>query len=230
MHPVSRGQSDLAEMIDLEPLGLAVGCAGWMPRYAVRVAKEGDSRMSETDYDKYYHLEKYLFSEVSARLKADRRLAAFDFFCIIIWKSNRSKAKIARLILRDGKYSNYQLAVDALVRNILHKRDPQARMRVLLEEWQFRLPMASAILTVLYPKKFTVYDVRVCEVLNMPEKDKYATAFDSLWRRYCNYLRRVREANLPSNDLRSRDRYLWGKSFAQDLRKDMRKGFPEKQE
>ena len=38
-------------------------------------------------------------------------------------------------------------------------------MRILIEDWAFRLPMASAILTVLYPDSFTVYDIRVCSEL-----------------------------------------------------------------
>ena len=34
-----------------------------------------------------------------------------------------------------------------------------------MTKWAFRLPTASAILTVLYPDVFTVYDRRVCKVL-----------------------------------------------------------------
>lgn len=58
--------------------------------------------MSEPDYATYYDLEGYLFSEVSGRFQRDRRLSAFDFFCVVIWKANRSKSKVARRLLAHG--------------------------------------------------------------------------------------------------------------------------------
>lgn len=39
------------------------------------------------------------------------------------------------------------------------------RLRVLMEDYGFLLPMATAILTVLWPDEFTVYDIRVCDSL-----------------------------------------------------------------
>jgi hypothetical protein len=38
------------------------------------------------DYLKLYDLEKYLFDVVRLNFERDRRLSAFDFFCIIVWK------------------------------------------------------------------------------------------------------------------------------------------------
>ena len=52
--------------------------------------------------------------------------------------------------------------VKFLVSTIAKARDDKVRMRILIEDWAFRLPMASSILTVLYPNSYTVYDVRVC--------------------------------------------------------------------
>ena len=34
-----------------------------------------------------------------------------------------------------------------------------------MDEWGFRLPMGSAILTVCFPASFSVYDTRVCDQL-----------------------------------------------------------------
>ena len=51
--------------------------------------------MMETDCRKFYNLENYLFEEVSKRFSEHGYLEVFDFFCIVIWKANRSKSKIA---------------------------------------------------------------------------------------------------------------------------------------
>jgi hypothetical protein len=85
------------------------------------------------------------------------------------------------------------------------------RLGLLMREWGLRLPMASAILTVLYPDEFTVYDYRVCEELNISYKD--TTFSDNCWSEYQSYKSEVVK-NTPSDfALRDRDRYLWGKSF-----------------
>jgi hypothetical protein len=41
---------------------------------------------------------------------------------------------------------------------------------ILMRDWGLRLPMASAILTVLFPEEFTVYDQRVCGSLSVSRK------------------------------------------------------------
>lgn len=50
----------------------------------------------QTEYLKYYDLENYILTDVRANFKANGHLNSFDFFCIIIWKANRAKSKIAK--------------------------------------------------------------------------------------------------------------------------------------
>jgi hypothetical protein len=116
------------------------------------------------DFSRYYNLETYLFQEVSERFENERTLCAFDFFCIVIWKANRAKSKVAKRLLAQG-HPNLECAVAALVAAIDNTDNKKDKLGVLVNDWGFRLPMASAILTVLYPADFTVYDVRVCDVL-----------------------------------------------------------------
>ena len=59
---------------------------------------------------------------------------------------------------------------------------------MLIEKWQLRLPMASAILTVLYPEDFTVYDVRVCNTLGGFHSIADRMAFESMWQEYIAFL------------------------------------------
>lgn len=51
-------------------------------------------------YLDYYYLEQYLFDVVSARFQTVGTLSAFDFFCIVIWKANRAKSKVAKRLLK----------------------------------------------------------------------------------------------------------------------------------
>lgn len=86
-----------------------------------------------------------------------------------------------------------------------------------MEEWQFALPMASAILSVCWPDDFTVYDYRVRESLkDFPESNNLSD-FEKIWASYERYKASVNEfVNLPLK-LRDKDRYLWGQSAARQL-------------
>jgi len=48
------------------------------------------------DFRRYYDLEPCIFGEVQVRFEQEGYLLAFDFFCIVIWKANRAKSKIAK--------------------------------------------------------------------------------------------------------------------------------------
>jgi hypothetical protein len=185
---------------------------------------EGPS-MTELDYTKYYDLERYLFDEVSKKFQQDKQLSAFDFFCIVIWKANRSKSKVAHRLLAQG-HKDLHAAVKAVSHAVAGQSDRKARLKVLIEEWGFRLPMASAILAVLYPDDFTVYDVRVCGVLGDFDDAQYKK-FDALWTRYEEYIDRIRKQVPGKATLREKDRYLWGESFESQLRRDIQDCFGE---
>jgi hypothetical protein len=171
-----------------------------------------------------YHLEAYLFGEVNERFQKDGSLSAFDFFCIVIWKANRAKSKVAARMMSKG-YSNLDAAVDALLRRIASAAESRSRLSVMIEEWGFHLPMASAILTVLYPEDFTVYDVRVCNALGDFGDAQYKTPFEAQWRRYAAYVKAVHAAVPSQKLLRDKDRFLWGRSFAEQLERDVASGF-----
>lgn len=176
--------------------------------------------MTATDYAKYHDLEGYLFGEVSQRFRSEQAVSAFDFFCIVIWKANRSKSKVASRLLAQ-EYPDLNEAVGALVHEIAIATDAKARLAVLIDKWRFRLPMASAILTVLYPEEFTVYDVRVCNVLGDFKDAQHKTKFDALWNRYAQYVEKVKKEVPEKPNLRDKDRYLWGKSFEGQLKDDI---------
>jgi hypothetical protein len=48
--------------------------------------------------------------------------------------------------------------------------DREERLRVLVKKWEFFLPTAAAILTILYPDEFAIFDWRVRDELNSEYK------------------------------------------------------------
>ena len=114
----------------------------------------------------------------------------------------------------------------ALTKGIAKQPNSKKRLKLLVKKWGFRLPLASAILAILYPKDFTVYDSRVCEALDDFKSLAYTQNFETLWSRYENFKRRVDKTDHPGlESLRDKDRYLWGKSFHHQLEEDVKRPF-----
>lgn len=177
-----------------------------------------------------YSLESYLFSHVTQTCQTTGMLSAFDFFCIIIWKANRAKSKIARRLLTATGTATLEDAVRIVTTTLAATPDPRERFDLLVDRWGLRLPMATAVLTVLYPNEFSVYDYRVCAVLadkcGVPGLDTLGNVVNSdhRWEGYQKFLGAVRDA-APGRPLRSADRALWGTSFASDLDLDIASAF-----
>jgi hypothetical protein len=180
---------------------------------------------SGSDFVQFYCLESYLFGTVHQRFAEQSHLNAFDFFCIVIWKANRAKTRIAKRLLGTTQKTLDEVVVE-LTKNIAAQKTLKDKMRLLMNgEVKFRLPMASAILTVLYPDDFTIYDVRVCGSLGDFHKLATISNFDELWIRYVEFKVCV-DAKAPQGySLRDKDRYLWGKSFHAQLCRDIGNGF-----
>ncbi|HEY3269014.1 MAG TPA: hypothetical protein VGM37_19045 [Armatimonadota bacterium] len=179
------------------------------------------------NYVKYYDLEQYLFRNVRMAFHRDGFLSAFDFFCIVIWKANRAKSTVAHRLMNMGR-GDLNETVCALTEELYGQPTRADRLRLLWapEEWGFRLPMASAILAVLYPSDFTIYDTRVCDSLGGRFSDLAdMSRFEKLWPAYLEYMAAV-EASAPTPlSLRDKDRYLWGKSFYNQLQREVKTGF-----
>jgi hypothetical protein len=193
---------------------------------------EGEMGATVKDYRQYYSLERYLFEEVGERFRERGFLDAFDFFCIVIWKANRAKSKIAQKIMDISPDSlsggSLEERVHHLTKTLSEKQKPEDRLSYLMNDLKFRLPMASAILTVLYPDKFTIYDVRVCNQLS--EKERYLrlvnrSDFEEVWKGYTDFKKAVEDAVPHVSGLRDKDRYLWGEDFYKQLSRDIENEF-----
>ncbi|BCB35597.1 hypothetical protein [Bacillus cereus] len=181
----------------------------------------------KTSYIDYYHLEEYLFSNVHNSYHEQGFLNATDFFCIIIWKANRAKSKIADRLLNN--HNDLESASIFITKKIFELSSSNEKLEYLMNHCGFRLPMATAILTVLYPQEFTVYDVRVCDTLHYQNTDFHKLASRkysiSLWEDYLNFKNQVVDSTPKQLSLRDKDRYLWGKSFSLQLQDNIKRGF-----
>ncbi|MEZ5037117.1 MAG: hypothetical protein R2760_06460 [Chitinophagales bacterium] len=144
-----------------------------------------------THYIKYYDLENYILKEVRDNLNINGHLTAFDFFCIVIWKANRAKTKIAQRLLKYNPDINQ--SVKDLTAKIFSATDDRQKLKVLIDDYQFRLPMSSAILSLRYPDNFSVYDVRVCNTLTNLRGLDTNTNFEKLWLGYKDYIDNVKK-------------------------------------
>lgn len=175
------------------------------------------SKKKNKDYLKIYDLENYLLDIVSTEFKKCGYLEAFDFFCIIIWKAERAKTKTAERLIKIGKTSNLDKICKEITSQIFNMKSDEDKLRYLLKVWDFSIPMASAILTILYPNEFTVYDGNVCEILGKHEKLVNKTNADNIIEGYYNYVKDVKNKVPNIKSLRDKDRYLWAESFCTNL-------------
>jgi len=176
------------------------------------------------DFNVYYNLENYVRNIVRRKFDQQGDIDGFDFFCIIIWKANRAKTKIADRLLKLKKDANLDSICKELTQQIAYK-EPKERLRILFEDYKFLLPMASAILSILYPDEFSVYDVRVCGILENFKDLGNITNFEKLWKEYEKYLTAVKAYNPSKKNYIEADQNLWGKSFYDELTVDIKTNF-----
>ncbi|MCX6764359.1 MAG: hypothetical protein NTU58_01490 [Candidatus Nealsonbacteria bacterium] len=177
-----------------------------------KIKKNKPKLIINMDYKKYYDLENYLFGEVKNNFKKHGYLTPEEFFCIVIWKANRAKSKIKDKIFKKGE--NLNKSIKKLTSQIFKASSNKEKLRILLEDWEFGLPMASALLTVLYPKNFTIYDVRVRNQFGIKD---FSGRKNQIEKYFSEFLPKVKKQS--GKNLREKDKYLWGKSFFEDLRK-----------
>lgn len=159
-----------------------------------------------------YDLETYLFEKVPTQFSESGTLSSYDFFAIVIWKSNRAKTKIKKGLSDIGK------TVDELMRAVGTTPEQVAKVDLLLATRGIGLAMASAILTVCYPQEFTVLDYRAWESLKsleIPDLPKRVPGTASEYVQYCWACKAF--AQHMGVSLRDLDRVLWAKNWEDEL-------------
>jgi hypothetical protein len=116
---------------------------------------------------------------------------------------------------------SFKAAVSEIAADLHGATGPEQRLGLLLTKWGFRLPTASAILTVLFPDVFTIYDIRVCNALDAFHKLGGMTWSPKAWEEYQRFICAVRDAAPQGLSLRDCDRWLWGQDKRGTLRNEL---------
>ena len=110
------------------------------------------------DIQKYialYDTEKYLFDVVGPSVKGKGYLSFEDFYKICMWKSARQKRK----------YIQNKNSIEKVSKSAIAEKDEAKKIKILCELKGVGIPTASAILTVVFPEKYAIIDVRCLEMI-----------------------------------------------------------------
>lgn len=154
--------------------------------------------------------EQYGYAEDKEALKAGRRILAGEYGIenlkiIVRWKSARP--------IRWIEGNNAKTIVDALGFAASKNANVKAAIEKLDDLYGVGIPMASAILTMMHPKVYTIIDVRALEALGVVDWPNTSDFYEA-------YLRKCRElAKQHGKSLRTLDRALWQWSKDQSQRR-----------
>lgn len=177
------------------------------------------------DEIKYFNLDHLLFegeNSISKKFSKYGFLKAEDFFCILIWKANRAKSKHANRLLKLNPNKDLETLCKELTESIFQANNDEERFKILRSKnYKFILPTTSAILAVYNPDKFSIYDYRACNIL---KKYKDFSKINT-WEEYTEFNNAVITQVKQYERLRDKDRYLWGKSFHNELIEGLKNNF-----
>jgi hypothetical protein len=167
----------------------------------------------------YYDPENRVFPKIAQKAEAGQPLNEQDVLVILKWKTNRLLASYSKTVTRgtmkeinkaiaDASKPTCEIAaLNTLVNSNIHG---------------IKLAVATAILTVCYPDKFTIIDARVLELLDLfpsrlpkNKRTEYDTSHWTPPDYIYEFLPKVRECSERWGcSLRNADRALWGLSIS----------------
>ena len=168
----------------------------------------------------YYNPEAFAFPAIAQSFADAGSIDPSSFYLILDWKSSRSRTRhLLRLTAISGTFN---AAVANIATDLTNSESPEQRLEVLLNKWRFQLPTATAILAILYPKVFTIYDIRVCNALGDFHQLGYRKwERPTSWVEYERFVDAVRQNAPDCLSLRDCDRWLWGKDKQKTLQSEL---------
>ncbi len=106
-------------------------------------------------YIDLYDTEQYLFKVVGPCAKARGYLTFDEFYKIAMWKSARQKQR----------YLKNREHIEQISREAFSEHEEGRKMDLLCQLEGVSVPTASALLTIVYPERYAVIDVRCLEQL-----------------------------------------------------------------
>jgi len=163
----------------------------------------------------YYSPETLMFPVLAQSFADTGELDPEMLYLILDWKASRARTRHRRRLAAIA--GSFDATARGIAADLHEASEAEQRLGLLMTKWGFLLPTASAILAVLYPDTFTIYDRRVCDVLDDFHKLGSMKWSAKAWEEYQRFLVAVRSAAPQALSLRDCDRWLWG----QDKRKAM---------
>mgnify|MGYP001106202592 CR=1 FL=1 len=170
---------------------------------------------------KLYWLEKYLFEDVHEKFERDEPIDDFDFYCIIYWKRNASKTKI------QNSLKELHITPTDLLNEVRKAETDREKLRVFRRVKHIGPAIASAILAVCYPEKYTVVDTYVLSEYNEWCQKKLKewrclsvnSLTDEQYLEYNEWCKRL--GDTWGKSLRDVDRILWTKAWKEGLKQSL---------
>lgn len=136
-------------------------------------------------YIKLYDTEKYLFGVVGVEARKRGCLTFDDFYKICMWKSVRQKPN----------YLKNKDTVEKITKNAFTEKNETKKINKLCNLRGIGIKTASAILTVVFPKRYAVMDERCLDILKMYgfKISKYSSV--KTWLNYLDIMRKVAKEN-----------------------------------
>jgi hypothetical protein len=134
----------------------------------------------------------------------------------LVWKANRAKNYgKKRLVAKAGTFAEAVRQIAAALHKATSRKQ---RLEILMRRWGFRFATATAILTILYPDDFTVFDRNVCDEVGFGYRPWADRRFsDALSRYYESYQQAVVAQTPGETALRDSDRFLFGRYVHKEL-------------
>ena len=128
-----------------------------------------------------------------------------------------------RHLRRLAKGRTFFQDADDPARTVYGAPNDEYRLKLLVgKPWDFALPTATANLAVLYPDRFTVNDIRVCDALGDLHRLGSRRWSKRSWVEYGRFTAAVRSAVPGRLSLRDADRWLWGQNKRRAIRRELR--------
>ena len=106
-------------------------------------------------YLKLYSLEDYLFDILGPQIKKRGYIKFDEFYRICMWKSSRQKPN----------YIKNKKVVEKITKKAFLEKDEKEKINILCSMKGVGIPTASAILTIVFPNKYAIIDIRCMEIL-----------------------------------------------------------------
>lgn len=155
-----------------------------------------------------YDLETYLFQDVHEKFEQGQRISDFDFYCIIYWKRNPSKAKI------QNSLKESDITSTDLLNEVRKAETDEEKLGVLTRVKHIGPAIASAILAVCYPEEYAVVDTEILRMLEMLGPKEHLSDDAKAVKLYLEYNELCKEwSGELGISLRRMDRLLWTKAW-----------------